>query len=91
MYDIWKRWNIFIMIKQVITLLTVNTTVGSVSTSPQTRSTIYLNMFDKQAIYVQTFDISVRFGISQKLQQEVGGLLWPATLSHAPLFGLKIK
>lgn len=63
--------------------------MGSVSTSPQARSTVYLNVFNIQTIYIKTFNVCIRFGVSQKLQQEFSRLLWPTSLGHAPLFSLQ--
>lgn len=45
-------------------------------------------MIDDQSVDVQAFVVGVGFSVLQQLQEEVGGLLGPATNGGSPLFGL---
>lgn len=45
-------------------------------------------MVNDQTVNIQTLVVSVRFGVAQQLEQELGRLLGPTTLGGAPLFGL---
>lgn len=48
----------------------------------------YQNVVDDQSVDIQTLVFGVAFGVLQQLKQEVGGFLWPTSLSCSPLFGL---
>lgn len=48
----------------------------------------HLNVVDDQTVNIQTLVVSVRLGVAQQLEQELGGLLGPTSLGGSPLLGL---
>ena len=47
-----------------------------------------MNVIDDETINIETLVVGVGLGIAEQLQQELGGLLAPATLCGLALFGL---
>lgn len=66
----------------------VDATVGTVRATTQALGTVHLDVLDDQTISIQTLAVSVSLSVAQKLEQELGGLLGPATLCGLPLLGL---
>jgi len=66
----------------------VDATMGTVRAATQALSAVHLDVVDDQAVGIQTLAVSVGLGVAEELQQELGGLLGPATLRGLPLLGL---
>lgn len=69
----------------------VDSTMSSVGSSSHLRRSVYVDVLDHQTIGVQALVVGVALGVSQQLQQELGGLHWPSTLTVVERFRLTLS
>ena len=74
-------------------LLTIDSTVGTVSTSSHFRSLLGLSVGNTDIIDGKTFGLTVGLQVGQQIQIRFGGFLWPkaAVTRGLELFGLSVS
>merc|ERR1712168_961809 len=66
----------------------VDSAVGAVRSAPHLRRAVDLDVVDDEMVDVEAFIVGVRFGVLQKRQEELGGLLGPTSLAARGVPGL---
>ena len=69
----------------------VDSTVGSVRSSPSLLGLVHLDVRNEQRVHVKSLDLGVALGVSQQVQQDLNALLRPPSLSVGGSFVLCLR
>lgn len=71
-------------------LVRIDAAVRAVCSTADLRRSVHLNVIDDEVINIETFDVGVRLGVLEQAEQDLGGLLRPATLRDFEDFRLRL-